>query len=151
MSCGEGIEPGVEKTIEQTGFGGTVYFFGEWPDTVKRTFIVAFRNEIKNAGDFVLQLGFISDSIPNNSKQFIYSSLINPILPITAGEYNYVVVAQSATPEISLLRKDWRVVGVFYVNSDTSKPGKLILTDNQFIRNINITCDFDNPPPQPPL
>lgn len=150
MSCGEGISPGPEETLFQTGFGGTVVFKGEWPDSVKRTFIVAFRNEIKNAGDFVLQLGFISDSIPNNTKQIIFSSLINPVVPITPGEYKYIVVAQSATEAISLDRKDWRVVGVYYANNGTAEPGKLVIKENIFIKDINITCDFDNPPPQPP-
>jgi len=148
--CGEGLSPGPEETVNQTGFGGTVYFKGEWPDSVKRTYIAAFRNEIQNAGDFFLQIGFISDSIPRNTKQIIYSSQVNPLVPIKAGQYKYIVVAQSATDSISFLRKDWRVAGIYYMNGDSTKPGSIVLNENEFIKDINITCDFDNPPPQPP-
>lgn len=148
--CGKGLAPEPEEEITQAGFGGTVYFKGQWPDSVKRTFIVAFKNEIKTAGDFILQLGFISDSIPNNTKQIIYSSLVNPVVPITPGEYKYIVVAQQSTPGISFLRQDWTVAGVYYANDDTTKPGSIVISEDRFLKDINITCDFDNPPPQPP-
>ncbi|HSD63314.1 MAG TPA: hypothetical protein VLB50_05920, partial [Ignavibacteriaceae bacterium] len=70
--------------------------------------------------------------------------------PISAGSYAYVVVVQQKTPQISLNKKDWIVAGVYYANGDTTQPGRLIIPENSFIKNINIICDFDNPPPQPP-
>ena len=95
-------------------------------------------------------LGFVSDSIPYGISSIFYSSLKNPLLEILPGVYSYVAVAQSSTPTISLTRKDWKVVGIYYSNGNNSNPGKLIISKNEFVPNINITCDFDNPPPQPP-
>ena len=29
-------------------------------------------------------------------------------------------------------------------------PGKIVITEGEILENINIVCDFNNPPPQPP-
>jgi hypothetical protein len=149
--CGEGISPEPEGKIKLTGFGGIIVFKGNWPDGIKRTHIVAFKNPLNSAGDFnAYNLGFVSDSIPYGIQTVYFSSLKNPILDILPSEYSYVAVAQSRTPTISLNRKDWFVVGVYYSNNDFTKPGKLIIPANTFVTDINIICDFNNPPPQPP-
>jgi hypothetical protein len=75
---------------------------------------------------------------------FPYSGIIEP------GEYAYLAVAQQSTPEISYLRKDWFVAGVYYAEGDTTMPGILTIPENTNVDSINILCDFDNPPPQPP-
>lgn len=150
-SCGEGISPEPEGKTKITGFGGIIVFNGKWPEGVTRTHIVAFKNPLNSIGDFnAFNLGFVSDSIPFGTRTIFFSSLKNPILDILPGEYSYVAVAQSRTPTMSLNRKDWFVVGVYYSNNDYSKPGKLLIPENQFVTNINITCDFNNPPTQPP-
>ena len=113
--------------------------------------IVAFKNPLNSTGDFnAFNLGFVSDTIPYGVSSIFYSSLKNPLLDIIPGEYSYVAVAQSKTPVISLDRKDWFVIGIYYVNGDNSNPGKLIISKDEFVSNINMTCDFENPPSQPP-
>lgn len=151
--CNGGLSPEPEKPQQEmgAGFGGSVAFLGKWPLGITRTHIVAFRNPLLSAGDFnALNLAFVSDSIPYGVTGIVFSSLINPGLPIKAGEYAYVAVAMSRTPSLSLVRKDWFVAGVYYADGDTTKPGRLTIPENTFVSNINITCDFNHPPPQPP-
>ncbi|MHB8338182.1 MAG: hypothetical protein ACYDEE_12275 [Ignavibacteriaceae bacterium] len=150
--CGKGIAPlSVQEEQQKAGFSGTITFTGTWPDSVQRTHLVVFKNPLRTAGDFsILNLNYISLSIPNGSKVVNYSSLDSSYIPIGAGEYSYIVVAQSKTPTLSLNRSDWYVVGVYYANGDTTQPGKLIIPSNTLINNINITCDFNHLPPQPP-
>jgi hypothetical protein len=50
----------------------------------------------------------------------------------------------------TLNRKDWIVIGLFYSENDSTNPGKIKVNRGQFIDNVNIDCDFNNPPPQPP-
>lgn len=150
-SCGEGISPEPEGKIKAKGFGGEVVFKGNWPAGITRTLIVAFKNPLISTGDFnAFNLGFVSDTIPYGTSSITYNSLNNPLLEILPGEYSYVAVAQSRTPTISLNRKDWTVVGVYSSNGDESTPGKLIISQDEFVPDINIICDFDNLPPQPP-
>ena len=148
LSCGEGIAP---EPIVQTGFSGTVSFVGNWPQGITRTHIVVFKDPLLSAGDFnAFNLKFVSIEIPYGSQVFDYNSADTAVVPISEGEYSYVAVAQQKTPNVSLNRKDWFVVGVYYAGGDTSKPGKLIIPENTLVKNINIICDFNNPPPQPP-
>lgn len=151
--CDTGIEPG--EPIVPGGFSGTVTFTGAWPTGVKRTHIVVFKNPIQKTEDFFLpNLSFVVDSIPYKSLAFNYNSLeksfVN-ILQLWPGEYKYVVVAQSNTPEISFQRKDWWVVGVYCLNNDQTKPASLLIRSGQITPNVNINVDFNNPPPQPPM
>jgi len=150
--CDKGIEPG--ELTEPVGFGGKVSFLGTWPSGIKRTHLVVFKNEIKDTSDFFPpNLAFVIDSIPYRSSSFNYSSLENNFLPIfqlAPGNYKYVVVAQSKTELISLRRRDWFVVGVYCINNDQTKAAALSIPPGKFLKDINITVDFSNPPPQPP-
>ncbi|MEG8946366.1 hypothetical protein [Rosettibacter firmus] len=153
--CDKGIEPEPEIPSGPMGFSGKVTFIGKWPEGIKRTHIVVFKNPIEKSEDFFPpNLSFVSDSIPYNSTEFVYNSIENnflPILQLDEGVYSYVVVAQSRTPEISLDRKDWFVVGVYCVNGNQSNPAKLIIQRGKITPNVNIIVDFNNPPPQPPM
>jgi len=151
IGCGEGIEP----IVNTSGFSGKIVFIGVWPDSITRTHLVIFENPLNSASDFSLgNLKFISVEIPYGVNEFQFSSRDTSVIPgnrlFSPGEYSYVAVAQSKTPDVSLNRADWNVVGVYYANEDTTQPGKLIISENTFVQNINITCDFNNPPPQPP-
>ncbi len=151
-SCNKGIEP--SEPTGPFGFSGKVTFVGKWPEGVKRTHIVVFKNEIKKVEDFFNYFSFIVDSIPYGSKEFKYNSIDNPFnsnIKLTPGIYSYVVVAQSKTSEITLVRSDWNVVGVYCINGDQSKPKMLIVNPGQITPDVNITVDFNNPPPQPPM
>ncbi|MDH3269236.1 MAG: hypothetical protein OEM46_10325, partial [Ignavibacteria bacterium] len=84
---------------------------------------------------------------------FQYSSTDSSIIPLIQEDippsvYHYIAVASAK--EISLSREDWFVTGVYYANGDTTTPGILSIPKDSYVDNINIYCDFDNPPPQPP-
>jgi hypothetical protein len=154
IACDDhGIEP---KPPESSGFSGTVRFLNEWPDSIKRTFIVVFENPLLTPEDFtIFNLKFLSREIPLNTPIFQFSSLDSAYIPTTpgpfpSGTYAYIAVVQQSTEEISLARKDWFVSGVYYTPGDTSKPSTMVIPDSTFVRNINIFVDFNNPPQQPP-
>ena len=149
--CNKGISP--EPEVEQEpGFSGTITFIGQWPDGITRTHVVVFKNPLNLPSDFsAFNLRYVSLEIPYGTTIYNYNSFdSNSVSSVVAGDYSYIAVAQSKTPNLSLNRVDWFVVGVYYTNGDTSTPGKLIIPPNTLIQNINITCDFNNPPPQPP-
>lgn len=147
--CDKGIEP--RPADEVPGFSGRITFIGAWPDSITRTLIVVFDSLLEEPDDFSLyNLKFISDTIPGGVSYYDFDSRNNPSVPIHAGDFAYVAVVQQKTPLLSLLRKDWIVAGIYYAYGDTTHPGRLIIPDKTFIRNINIWCDFNNPPPQPP-
>jgi hypothetical protein len=152
FGCDKGIEPLPEKG---TGFGGRITFIGQWPDSITRTHLVVFKNRLDSISDFnVFNLYFVSNEIPFGTTVYNYSSKDPNIIPgdgeIPPGDYAYVAVAQQAVQDVTFNRKDWFVAGVYYANGDTTKPGILNIPENTFVENINIICDFNNPPPQPP-
>lgn len=157
ISCDNGIEPKPEQNVEQiSGFKGTITFIGEWPDSIMRTHIVIFKDPLLQPNDFVLtNLRFISNEIPFGSLTYNFSSLDSAVIPpspgpFEPGEYAYVAVAHQATENLSLARRDWFVSGVYHTNGNTSIPGIMTVPENRMVENINIECDFNNPPPQPP-
>jgi hypothetical protein len=154
FSCDHGISP-VPLSSQQAGFSGKITFIGSWPDSIKRTFVVVFKDPLLAPKDFnIFNIKFISQEIPFGTGVYYYSTKDSSVIPGTLtfepGEYAYVAVAQQSTDELSLSRRDWFVAGVYYNSGDTSQPGKLVIPEDTFIRNIDIICDFDHPPPQPP-
>ena len=149
-SCNEGIAP-LEEGIDP-GFSGTITFMGEWPTDIYDTYIVLFKNALEEASDFsIINLQYVSESIPSGTTLYEYNTLLNVTLgEVEAGTYEYLAVAQLKTPELSLNRSDWVVVGVYFTGGDFVNPATLVVPQNSFLENINITCDFNNPPPQPP-
>jgi hypothetical protein len=153
-ACDHGIAP-LPINPEPAGFTGRITFIGSWPDSVKRTHIVVFKDPLLEAGDFnIFNLKFVSWEIPFGTNVYYYSSRDSSVIPGTgtfeSGEYAYLAVAQQFTEDLSLNRRDWFVAGVYYNLGDESQPGKLVIPDDTYIWNININCDFNNPPPQPP-
>jgi hypothetical protein len=153
-SCDKGIEPLSSKDL-QTGFGGKITFIGQWPDSVKRTHLVVFASPLNSVSDFnITNLRFVSQEIPFGSSEYIYSSRDSTVIPGTgefqAGNYAYVAVAQSYIQEVSLERSNWFVVGLYLNEGDSVNPGTLSIPENTYVENINIICNFNNPPPQPP-
>ncbi|OGU72920.1 MAG: hypothetical protein A2V93_00345 [Ignavibacteria bacterium RBG_16_34_14] len=151
--CNGGIEPQAENT--EAGFSGKITFIGLWPDSVTRTHLVVFKNPLLSISDFSIQnIRYISNEIPFGTTEYLYSSKDSAVLPEAGftepGDYAYVAVAQSAKQDVSLDRKDWFVVGLYYNTGDSTKPGTLHIPENILVKNINIVCDFNNPPPQPP-
>ena len=156
VSCinDHGIEP-KPFVIETTGFGGTVRFLGTWPDSIVRTHIVVFEDPLLQPSDFnIFNLKYVSWEVPYGTQIWKYTSIDSSVIPgdstFAPGVYAYVAVAQQTTENLSLSRKDWFVAGVYYAFGDTTQPGTLVIQEDKYTDNINITCDFNNPPPQPP-
>jgi hypothetical protein len=156
ISCDQdhGIAP-KPFIVEKTGFGGTVTFQGTWPDSIQRTHIVVFKDPLLSSADFnIFNLKYVSWEIPYGTQIHHYTSIDSSVLPgdstFAPGEYAYVAVAQQKTIDLSLFRKDWIVAGVYYELGDTLRPGTMVIQESTYTSNINIICDFDNPPPQPP-
>ena len=153
FGCNQGITPATAQEENQTaGFSGEITFNGNWSPDVKWTLLVVFKDPLTSASAFnIFNVGYISHPIPNNIKSFSFSTLQDSgIIPITAGTFSYVAVAQSNKDTLSINRADWKVVGVYYAGGDTTQPGKLTIPANSFITGININCDFNKPPVQPP-
>ena len=154
IGCDKGIEPYPEPVDpENTGFAGTITFTGEWPSGIKRTHIVLFKERINVEEDFFPpNLSYVSDNIDSRTVSLSYNSRESNLLEvdIEPRQYSYIVVAQSTKEELSLARSDWFVVGAYYVNGNTSEPGKIAVSEGEITGGVDIICDFDNPPPQPP-
>ncbi len=151
ISCDKGLSPELEDG--KAGFGGTITFTGEWNPLVKQTNIVVFNNPLLSVSDFnIFNLKFVSESIPTGVQTHEYTTLNeNSLLStIDAGLFSYIAVAQSEKDTLSLSREDWKIVGLYYIDNETSTPGTLLIPEATFLDNINIHCDFNNPPPQPP-
>lgn len=147
VGCNKGLEP----EYDNPGFSGRVTFKGTWPDSIKRTYIIVFDSLLEESNDFNLyNIKFISGELPFGLSYYEFDSRDSALIPIDAGVYAYVAVVQQATPQPSFNVKDWIVAGVYYANTDTTRPGQLVISSDTFVKNINITCDFNNPPPQPP-
>ena len=150
LSCNEGIEPLPESL--QPVFSGKVTFVGDWPTDITATHIVMFKETLEDSSDFsIVNLGFISEEIPAGSTEFEYNTSLNAIIgTIEAREYAYLVVAQSKSEGLSLERKDWFVVGIYCNDTDIICTGRIDVPEGAYLENIDIICDFNNPPPQPP-
>ena len=145
-------EVGASFTVMRMNTG-TVTFVGEWPSGVARTHIVLFKNLIQTEADFFPpNLSYVSNEIDSGTVLLEYDSRENNLLDvkIAPGTYKYIVVAQSTKEALSLQRKDWFVVGVYYTGNDKTKPGSIIVNEGRVTEGVDIICDFDNPPPQPP-
>lgn len=155
FSCDQGISP-LPVQPEVSGFEGTITFVSPWPDSIRRTHLVIFKNPLLQPSDFVLtNIKFISNEIPFGVQSHRFSSLDTALIPplpgpFEPGDYAYVAVAHQTTEEISLARKDWFVSGIYYTNNDTTKPGILKIQENKVTRSVNITVDFNKLPTQPP-
>ncbi len=146
--CDKGIEPRPADQVP--GFGGRITFIGAWPDSIQRTHIVVFDSLLESPEDFnIFNLKFVSAEIPYGVTTYDFDSRDSAFVPLSPGTFSYVAVVQQKTENISLIPGDWTVAGIYYAYGDTTHPGKLIIPDKSFIKNIDIRCDFNNPPPQP--
>lgn len=151
--CNGGIEP-PEPVTGPTGFAGKITFIGSWPAGITRTHLVVYKNPIVNDADFTFpNLSAILRSADYGSTEFNFISNSDNLFAnseIEPGDYLYVAVVQSRTEFLSLERRDWNVIGVYYQEGNNSSPGVMRIEKNKITQGINIICDFNNPPPQPP-
>ncbi len=151
-SCDHGIAPPAALPTVEPGFSGKVTFVGQWPDSVVQTYVVLFKNPLLDSLDFNIQnLRFVSVPIPKGSREFLFSTKDknNVLSNVEPGHYAYLAVAQQLKA-LSFNRKDWFVAAVYYPDGDSTKAGEFTLPENTFLENVNILCDFNHPPVQPP-
>lgn len=153
-SCDKGISPYPAPYAGPTGFSGKVTFTGNWPPGIMQTYVIVFRSALQTSNDFFPpNLSYVIGPIPYGATEYSYNSIDNNAVSsftLSAGSYNYIIVAQSTKSNLSLNRSDWTVAGIYYSAGDTTNPGVLMIEDGKITDNINIMCDFNNPPPQPP-
>jgi len=152
VSCDGGLAPIDSELENQTGFGGTISFFGDWDSEVTQTNIVLFKDPLLSDTDFnIANLKYLSTSIPFGSSDYSYNTIDSIIFGnVEAGNYAYLAVVQTKEEEISFNRKDWFVVGVYQSADLGAEPREITVEKNKFNFDVNIICDFNNLPPQPP-
>jgi hypothetical protein len=154
ISCDKGIAPIAGSNAAPSGFDGKVTFYGNWPQGIQQTYIVVFQQPLKSSSDFFPpNLSYVVGPIPYGATEYIYNSIDDngvSSFTLSPGIYNYIVVVQSTKANLSLNRSDWTVAGIYYSPGDTTTPGTLIIQSGDITHNINITCNFNSPPPQPP-
>jgi hypothetical protein len=145
QSCNHGLKPTeveLPPTAEKPGFGGIVFFKGTWPDTIYDLRVVSFRNyPPQGILNEVLQgKAKYSESLPRRVDSTKYE------VQADTGKWEYIVVALQYGSNIF---SDWKAIGVYDTTLSDTIPTPIYIPPGKFIKGINITCDFDNPPPQP--
>jgi hypothetical protein len=148
VSCENGLSP--ESTPVSTGksYGirGVIHFL-HWPpqdSVVDLRLAILQDTTIKNLLNDVLQgKARYTDKIPYGIDSEQYTLALQPLAP---GTFPFVGVAQQYGPDV---QKDWKVVGLYYANHDSSTPGSVVVPPDSVVPGINITVDFSHPPVLP--
>jgi len=139
-ACDHGLEP-PPKT--KPGFGGRITYKGKWPpaDSLVRLAVVAFKHfPPTNIVNDVLNGEAVFDTTLTRNVEFQDYRLFTE--PVT---FEYVVVAQQYGSDIF---SQWRVIGVYSDDSLQATPKAVMVPPETFVTDIDITVDFDHPPPQ---
>lgn len=166
--CDKGIAPLNIPPIDPnapTGFGGIIYFMN-WPTDsvdikVQELRIAAFKEApVDTTGLF---FEFLRGNViiyppvgtPAYSKRdstgrlrdsIHYEIFLRPGVDSLPATYTYIAMAWRDGPNVFA---DWRPAGLYTTQPGTFNPGSITVTRGRFIQNIDIHCDFRNPPPRP--
>lgn len=154
ISCDHGLAPPPQEKIEQ-GITGTIYYQGIFPDSLKEHRLIAAKmyRKFRSMNEIMELILSGSDSI------HIYPSILQSPLSLTKVDsikykfvlppalYKYIAVAQ--TSGAILDSSKWKIVGVHSLDSITWDPRPIHIGSGSFVDSINITVDYNNPPPQP--
>lgn len=144
-SCENGLSPETTAApaVKNYGISGVIHF-RNWPpnDSVLDLRLAVLKDtSINNLLNDVLQgKARYTNTIHYGVDSEKYTLLLPPLSP---GIFPLVGVAQQYGPDI---QKDWRVVGLYYANNDSSAPGAVVVPADSIVPNINITVDFSRPP-----
>lgn len=145
FACNEGLQP--PPPVAKSYISGLVTYIkgkDKWPpqDSVVDIRVVAFKNYPPEdiLGEITKGEAFFTNSLPF----FVDTSSFFLEIPKPPVTLNYIVVAQQYA---SLF--DWRVIGVWTVSGDNTKPSSINVEPGKTYSGININVDFDNLPPQP--
>ncbi len=144
-SCDEGLAP--PPPVKKASISGTITYISgkdKWPpkDSVLDIRVVAFKNEPPKdiLGEVTSGNAFFTGSLPSFTDTSSYFlEFIEPPLTI-----KYLVAAQQYGSIF-----DWRVIGVWTLNGDNTKPSSINIEPGKNYKNINIKVDFEHLPPQP--
>ncbi|MDP2209459.1 MAG: hypothetical protein Q8K98_11930 [Bacteroidota bacterium] len=154
ISCDHGLAPPPKEKIEQ-GISGTIYYRGAFPDSLKehRLFAAKMDRKFRSMNEIMTLILSGSDSIQ------IYPSILQSPLSLTKEDsikfrfvlppalYKYLAVAQTTGAIFD--SSQWKIVGVYSLDSINWVPRPILIGSGEFVDSINITVDYNNPPPQP--
>lgn len=151
-SCNGGLEPNnTHSPIGKTYLTGIITYKGgkaNWKfaqDSVVAIRVVAFKHYPDSSGilkDILTGNAFFTPtSLAFNVDSSLYSIEI-PELPV---EIVYIGVAQQYGADLT---KQQRVIGVYSITGDNTKPSSIIIERDKLNR-ADIIVDFENLPPQP--
>lgn len=152
VSCDGGLDPltARQQAESKPAISGLITYRGgeaAWPpaDSIKDIRVVAFTRYPPPdiIAEVLGQKAFFTVTMPVAVDSSSYKiELPSPPPPAIAA----IVVAQQYGDDIT---QDWRVIGIYSVTGDNTQPSALDLTTQTVWKNINITVDFSDLPPQP--
>ncbi|NOY77325.1 MAG: hypothetical protein GXO76_05590 [Calditrichaeota bacterium] len=127
LSCNlnHGLHP-----VPITGIGGTITFQGQWPENTEFVRIVVYRDYPPPS---LMAITSFSDPIPFGSRTYAYELQLPP------GTYHWILVAWK--PKNAPFT-DIRTIGQYYAEGDSSKPGHVIVRQDQLTPHVDIVADF---------
>ncbi len=154
ISCDHGLAPPPKEKIEQ-GIAGTIYYKGKFPDSLKehRLFAAKMFRKFRSMNEIMSLILSGSDSIQ------IYPSILQSPLSLTKEDsikykfvlppalYRYIAVAQTSGGIFDSSK--WQIVGVYSRDTVNWPPSQVLVGTGYFVDSVNITVDYNNPPPQP--
>ncbi len=156
--CDEGL------TLDPSGFRGTITF-SNWPppDSVWELRLVAFKRQPTDSSGLFAEwlkgnvlvhppIGtpafkkFRTDSTNLFVDSIRYSVTLHGIAVDEPETYVYVALAWRYTQNVFT---DWRPAGLYLAQPNTFVPRELVIRKHEYVQDVNIHCDFRNPPPKP--
>jgi len=154
--CDKGLNP------DPSGFSGVIRLTN-WPppDSVWELRLVAFKNPPTDSSSLIIEwlrgnvlvyppIGSPSFTKTDSTGRFVDSIRYNVLLQgIDVDEpvrYSYVALAWRYSPNVFT---DWRPAGIYTHQQGSFIPRPLVIAKHQFVRGVDILCDFRNPPPRP--
>jgi len=86
------------------------------------------------------------DSTGNFVSSIKYSVILRNVTEESPASFAYVALAWRYGLNFGV---DWRPAGVYTTHPNTFIPSPLVVPLHRFPKDINIECDFRNPPPRP--
>lgn len=167
--CDKGLAPLAVTPIDPnapTGFGGTIRFTN-WPPldsvdiAIQELRLAAFKEApVDTTGLFIEfirgnviiypPVGTTAwskrDSTGHLRDSIHYDIYFTTGLDSLPKSYSYIAMAWRYGPNSFA---DWRPAGLYTTQPGTFIPGAITIRKNVFISNVDINCDFRNPPPKP--
>lgn len=149
ISCDHGLAPPPKEAIEQ-GIEGKIFYKGNYPTniTAHKLFASKVYRTFRDMKE-IMNLIFTTDSIALYPPDLPFTKIdsIDYRFVLQPDMYRYIAVAQ-ARGEITD-PANWKIVGVYSLDTINWSPRPILIGNGEFVDSINITVDYNNPPPQP--